>query len=111
MTLVELPPGTHPTAVQLVEELAADYADELGTEEQVMLRWIGQTASRIGEIKDQLAREGLTVQGSRKQPRPHPLVETESKLRRELRDAFDTWRNHAQVAQMNASLRGNRLIQ
>jgi len=52
-----------------------------------MLADVLRGRDRLAQVRDVLGREGLTVTGSKGQTRPHPLLITESVLRREVADS------------------------
>jgi P27 family predicted phage terminase small subunit len=49
-----------------------------------ILRQACETLARIREVQAVIAADGLTVEGSKGQRRPHPLLATEDMLRRSL---------------------------
>ncbi len=53
-----------------------------------MLADVLRGRDRLAQVRDVLGREGLTVTGSKGQTRPHPLLITESVLRREVADGY-----------------------
>ncbi len=82
--------------------LAADVAVVMGGGEvdYHVLSGVLRAADRLTQVKAVLDAEGLVVSGSKGQGRPHPLLITESVLRREVADGFkklrlagpDRWR-------------------
>ncbi len=70
--------------------LAADVLATLGGAEVdfTMLGDMLRGRDRLAQVRDVLEREGLTVTGSKGQTRPHPLLVTESVLRREVADGY-----------------------
>lgn len=54
-----------------------------------MLAELLRGRDRLAEVRSVLVTEGLTVAGSRGNPRPHPLLATESALRRERAQAWE----------------------
>ena len=58
-----------------------DFADAASL---AMLKELCGTLGRLREVQQVIAAEGLTVEGSQGQRRPHPLLATEDMLRRSL---------------------------
>jgi P27 family predicted phage terminase small subunit len=87
--------------------------DEPGSADLVLLADVLRACDRRDEISLTLAREGLTVAGSRGQTRPHPLVVIEKELRAEIARSFERlrltprWRATAiQIQRLNALTKG-----
>jgi hypothetical protein len=83
------------TVDERFEELLAIVMREAEAEavtetEELRVRWLAQAALRLEEIDKVLAREGVTVVGSKGQPRPHPLLGEEALLRREVDRGMST---------------------
>ena len=87
-------------------ELPTRFATELTALEAIEVEPIRRTAERLSEVDHQLAEEGVTVLGSQRQLRPHPLLAAEASLRRELtqrlRQLEFRARSRAQVERLNA---------
>jgi P27 family predicted phage terminase small subunit len=49
-----------------------------------ILESLCQVSDRLAECREAIARDGLVVEGSGGQPRPHPLLQTEAEARRAL---------------------------
>src|SRR5690554_5852798 len=49
-----------------------------------VLQSLCETVDRLNECRETIARDGLTVEGSGGQPRPHPLLQVEAESRRAL---------------------------
>jgi len=65
-------------------ELPTRFRTRLTAPEEIEAELIRRAAERLAEIDQRLAEEGLSVAGSRRQLRPHPLLAFEAGLRREL---------------------------
>ncbi len=57
-----------------------------------MLESILRVSDRLVEVRAILGREGLTTAGSKGQMRPHPLLDVEASLRREIAAGFEQLR-------------------
>ncbi len=97
------PPGDlSPESSALWAGLAHDVAAVMGGAEVdfVQLADVLRAADRLSQLRAVLDTEGPTVAGSKGQTRPHPLLVTESVLRREVAAGFaklrlagpDRWR-------------------
>jgi hypothetical protein len=86
----EAPTDLSPESVELWPGLAADVAVALGGAhtDYLLLGDVLRARDRLAQVQAVLAREGLTVPGSKGQTRPHPLLVSESVLRREVADGF-----------------------
>lgn len=85
--------------------------DSLTWSERQRVELLGRDLARLDDIGATLAAEGLTVLGSMGQPRPHPLLDAEKAL---WRDLFEGLRklgfevsSRAQVVEANALARGD----
>lgn len=77
------PSELSPEARKLWSEILADYEiDDAGG--LAMLRQLCEALDRLRECQQELKADGLTVKGYRGQPRPHPLLKTESECRRQM---------------------------
>jgi hypothetical protein len=78
------------TLVDAVEETLAEITHSTNTQpsarEAVEAELIKRTAERLADIQRRLGEDGITVAGSKRQLRPHPLLPFEAGLRRELID-------------------------
>ena len=93
-------------------ELPTRFRSQLTAPEEIQAELIRRTAERLAEVDQRLAEDGLTVPGSRRQQRQHPLLALEAGLRRELtqslRQLESTIRSRAQVERLNALTRNDR---
>jgi hypothetical protein len=55
----------------------------LDQREALLRQQLDAVEARLHEAAEAIRRDGLTVRGSRKQPRPNPLLREERELRRE----------------------------
>jgi hypothetical protein len=93
-----------------VEAALADLPIQVGVEltalEAIEVELIRRTAERLAEVAHRLAEESVTVLGSQRQLRPHPLLSAEASLRRELtqrlRQLEFRVRSRTQVERLNA---------
>ena len=71
--------------------LAADVVSTMGGAEAdlILLANVLRAEDRLATVRAVLNSEGPTVTGSRGQTRPHPLLVSESVLRREIATGFD----------------------
>lgn len=70
-------------ARRLWSEILEDYQiDDAGG--LAMLRQLCETLDRLRECQQAIKADGVTVKGYRGQPRPHPLLKTESECRRQM---------------------------
>lgn len=70
-------------ARDLIRRVRQDHViDDAASE--TLLRQFAETLDRLREVQSAIKRDGLTVHGSQGQPRPHPLLASESALRRDL---------------------------
>jgi hypothetical protein len=60
----------------------------MGPLEQALAARIRAAVTRLLECTEQLAADGLIVEGSTGRPRPHQLLKTEQDLRREIDDGL-----------------------
>ena len=77
---------TLPAVEAALDQLSADI--ELTAREIAEVELIRSAAKRMAEIDQRLADDGLTVYGSQRQIRPHPLLVHETSLRREIIQAL-----------------------
>jgi phage terminase small subunit len=77
------PAALHGEALALHDRLLSEY-DFSDDASLTMLRELCGTLSRLREVQAVIGSEGLTVEGSAGQLRPHPLLATEDMLRRSL---------------------------
>ena len=84
------PPDLSPESQADWPGLAADVTVTLGGADLdfTMLADVLRGRDRLAQVRAVLENEGLTVQGSKGQTRPHPLLVSESVLRREVVAAF-----------------------
>ncbi len=73
----------HPEAEALHARLLAEYDFSDGAS-LAMLRELCGTLGRLREVQQIICVEGLVIEGSQGQRRPHPLLATEDMLRRSL---------------------------
>lgn len=80
------PADLSPDSTALWEALAQDVVVTMGGAQVdfVVLYDLLLARDRLAEIRETLATEGLIVTGSKGQSRPHPLLVSESVLRREV---------------------------
>ena len=77
------PAELSPEARQLWSEILEDYQiDDAGG--LAMLRQLCEALERLRECQKAIKADGMTVKGYRNQPRPHPLLKTESECRRQM---------------------------
>ncbi len=71
--------------------------------DELLLVDVLRARDRLSEIAGKIQEQGLTVEGSTGQLRPHPLLETEARLRAEVRSGLErlgltgvgrTWQIH-----------------
>jgi len=90
-------------------ELPVRFGSPLTASEQIQAELIRRAAERLTQVDQRLAEDGLTVAGSRRQLRPHPLLAFEVRLRRELtrslRQPEFAFGSRAQVERLNALTR------
>ncbi len=55
----------------------------------ILLADLLRARDRLAQVRDILTAEGLTTTGSKGQTRPHPLLDVEASLRREVAVGFD----------------------
>lgn len=55
-----------------------------------LLAHLLRTEERLAELRTAIAKQGVTVEGSKGQLRPHPLLLREEALSRSVADAYDT---------------------
>lgn len=60
----------------------------MGPLERTLAERIRAAIARLGECVEQIAADGLIVEGSTGQRRPHQLLKTEQELRREIDDGL-----------------------
>jgi hypothetical protein len=81
----------------------------IGFLEQALAERLRAALARLLECAEQLAMDGLIVQGSTGQRRPHQLLKVEQELRREIGDGLEKLvfraENGASIAQANALTR------
>lgn len=84
------PADLSPESAAVWPGLAADIAITMGAAEVdfVVLHDVLLARDRLAQVRAVLDAEGLTVSGSKGQSRPHPLLVTESVLRREVADGL-----------------------
>ncbi len=85
------PPSDLSTSQQLWQGLVADLR-AIGHDAEVDLTLLGdvlRARERLAQVSDKLAADGQVVTGSRGQLRPHPLLDVEQRLRREVAVGFD----------------------
>ncbi len=80
--LVAEHPGLAPSAAAAT----APNASEL-----LVLRAVVDVVTRLEEVRQAIASEGMTVEGSQGQPRDNPLLGVEVKLRGELVERVSAW--------------------
>jgi len=80
------PADLSPESAELWPGMARDVKATMGGAaiDFVVLHDLLRARDRLAEVRAVLAAEGLTVAGSKGQSRPHPLLVTESVLRREV---------------------------
>ena len=87
-------------------ELPMRFGTELTALEAIEVELIRRAAGRLSEVDHRLGKEGVTVLGSQRQLRPHPLLAAEASLRRELTQRLRQLEVHihsrAQVERLNA---------
>jgi hypothetical protein len=86
------PNGASPALQLALEKALADLPERipggLSPLERVEAERIRQAGERWAECGAQLAADGLTVEGSMEQLRPHPLLKIEQALRREITEGL-----------------------
>jgi hypothetical protein len=90
----EAPVGLSEPSAAAWPGLAADVIAASGGAELdfALLADVLRARDRLAEVGEILARDGLTTTGSKEQIRPHPLLESESALRREVSLGFERLR-------------------
>lgn len=96
------PADLSPASAELWPALAADVQATMGGADVdfLVLGDVLRVRDRLARIRAALDAEGVTVEGSKGQTRPHPLLSVESALSRELADGMarlrlsgrDRWR-------------------
>lgn len=77
------PAELSPEARKLWSEILDDYEiDDAGG--LAILRQLCEALERLRECQAAIKADGVTVKGYRGQPRPHPLLKTESECRRQM---------------------------
>lgn len=77
------PAALHPEAQALHDRILSEYEFSDGASLAVLRELCG-TLGRLREVQAVIGAEGLCVEGSQGQRRPHPLLATEDMLRRSL---------------------------
>ena len=94
-----------------LEQLPGHHGSQLTASEQIQAELIRRAAERLAEIDQRLAEDGLTVAGSRRQLRQHPLLALEAGLRRDLtqslRQLESTARSRTRLERLNALTRSD----
>lgn len=86
-----VPSGLSEASAALWPRLVTDLRDTSGVAEVdlLLLEDVLRAMDRLATVREVLATDGITVTGSKDQIRPHPLLVTESVLRRDIAAGFE----------------------